>query len=46
MVMAQAASVVNVAKSRSRLMFAVHLSLPLAFVGLVGYLAVACHHMH
>jgi hypothetical protein len=29
-----------------RLVFAAHLSMLGAFAGLVGYLAIACHHVH
>lgn len=30
----------------NRLVFAAHLSMLGAFAGLVGYLAIACHHVH
>jgi hypothetical protein len=42
--MAQVASTIRV--QRQSPLFAVHLSLLGSFAGLVGYLAVVCHHMH
>jgi hypothetical protein len=30
----------------NRFVFAAHLSMLGAFAGLVGYLAIACHHVH
>lgn len=42
--MAQAISVV--AAKKQRLSFLLYASLPVTFVGLVGYLAIMCNHMH
>ena len=32
--------------SIGKVMSGVHLSLPVAFVALVGYIAAVCHHLH
>jgi hypothetical protein len=45
MAMAQVAPTIT-ASSTSKLSFAVHSSLLASFLALVGFLAVACHHVH
>ncbi len=42
--MAQAISVV--AAKKQRMSFLLYASFPAIFVGLIGYLAIMCNHMH